>query len=51
MYDIFFSKGIEFLILTDRSLCIQMIKEHGELFFSGYMDQIQKMSMPRQKKK
>jgi hypothetical protein len=50
-YSNFFAKAIEFVSRTDRSLCIKMIKEQGEFSFSSHMDQIKKISMPKQKKK
>jgi hypothetical protein len=49
-YNNIFSKTIEFISKTDRSLCIQMIRNYGNEYFADRMAASGKMSLPKQKK-
>jgi hypothetical protein len=46
-----FAKVIEFVSQTDRSLCIEKIRNEGENSFVLFMEKEGKMSLPKEKKR
>ena len=51
LYNSVFARLIEFVTKTDRSMCIEKIRNNGEEAFAVMMDNLGNMSLPREKQK